>query len=245
MTELRLACRDAKRKGAGEGRTGLPLKRKFVREKIENKSKHKGGKEMITVNDLGPLSRAIVELDRKGLTPKLHLGGDGPMALSLVSTADQSEVLRLTDPQESGALLLSQAAEGDARGIAAFNSLFSDPENGTTPGVPSMGDAGGTKLTTPDQYGTGYPARCDEETDPEITVESIQASATEKGTTFREALRESEVEPERDLPWAGGKRSLPERTEAEQRELREAAKRAGYGDLEDPNDGHSGSARFV
>jgi hypothetical protein len=239
VTELHLARRDTKRKNQGEGRTVLPLKRKAIRQKIENTTKHKGD-DMTTVNDLGPLGRAIVELDRKGLMPKFHLGGDGPMALSLVSTADQTEVVRLTDPLESGALLLSQVVAADARHIAAFNSLFSDPESETTPSVPSMG-----KLTTPSDYGTHYPTRRDEEADPEITVESIQASASEKGITFREALRESEVEPQRDLPWAGGKRPLPERTDAEKDALKEAAKRSGFGDIDDPNDGHSGNSRFV
>jgi hypothetical protein len=79
-----------------------------------------------------------------------------------------------------------------------------------------------SSVLTPADYGSSYPTHLDAEADHDITVESIQTTATEKGISFADALRESDVEPERDLPWAGAKRPLPERTEEEQAELERA-----------------------
>lgn len=64
MTELRLAKKQTAKKNQGGGAGPLPLRRKYVREKIEMKSKHGGNAMTTRTPKLGPLGRAIVELDK-------------------------------------------------------------------------------------------------------------------------------------------------------------------------------------
>jgi hypothetical protein len=263
VDEVRLARRDRAKKNQGGGRGKLPLRRKYERAQIEQRTR--GGKPMGNMD-----TRTPEEMAELGLTVKLTNDGawmeyvgeeEAKRALALrqkltadlpkmeAFIAECDETIALVGGQST--MFLSQIEDraeelvkernidyGEAMRLSLSDANAAPPSSGTA-------GSGGMKLVASSDYGTDYPTRRDEETDAGITVESIQATATEKGIGFAEAVRQSDAQPERDLPWAGGMRPLPERTEAEQKELREAARRAGYGDLDDPNDGHSGSARFV
>lgn len=114
MNELRLARRNTKRKGAGEGRTGLPLRRSYIRAVIERKPKHKEAIEvgntrtpeeieeiratlaMPTEQRIARLEAAIRELDKEAT-----ISGEGTeeMRLSGARLLDQ-EAMRLTQGRD-------------------------------------------------------------------------------------------------------------------------------------------------
>jgi hypothetical protein len=54
VTELALTRRSTKRKGSGEGRTGLPLRRSYIRAVIEQKPKHQEATQMGSTNTRTP-----------------------------------------------------------------------------------------------------------------------------------------------------------------------------------------------
>lgn len=129
MTELRLAKKQTAKKNQGGGAGPLPLRRKYVREKIEMKSKHGGNAMTTRTPKLGPLGRAIDELDKKVIHPQFKMGGDEEFALTLAHVEDDREALRLNDPHEAGALLLAEAAQGHPADVLKLADAAHEPED--------------------------------------------------------------------------------------------------------------------
>jgi len=200
MNELALSKKQRTKKNAGGGSKNLPLRRKYEREKLETRDRY-GGKMSTT--------RTPQEIEEIRATMAMPMSQRIARMKAFIDELDVEAAINGTGSQEmrlSGArILVASATEREENGDEDFGSALRE-------------EIRTSAVVTPDEYGRDYPARRDEEADPDIT-QSIQATATEKGITFADALRESDVEPERDLPWAGAKRPLPERSDEEQAEL--------------------------
>jgi hypothetical protein len=208
MTELALSKKQRTKKNAGGGRGSIPLRRRYVREQIEMKSKH-GGKEMSTT------TRTPEEIEELKATLAMPMRDRMARMKKFIDDLDVEAAINGTGTEEmrlSGTrILVASATEREESGDEDFGTALRE-------------EIRTSAILTPDEYGHDYPTHLDAEAEHDITVESIQTTAAEKGVSFADALRESDVEPERDLPWAGAKRPLPERTEEEQAELERTIK---------------------
>jgi hypothetical protein len=85
---------------------------------------------------LGPLGRAIVEMDRMGFRPQILVGGDGGMTLTALDKDTDNVAVKLSVP-----------VEGETEVLELSSTIAH----------------GGMKLVSPGQYGEDYPHRSDDE----------------------------------------------------------------------------------